>query len=351
MARAQRPNKIRRLDFERFEDRLCMAASVGWDGPGQGSASLTYYIGSAPANFGLTAAEVEAAIEKALAAWSKVADITFTQTNTPGLQDSIDFSFTSIDGPGGTLAQAYFPDDVNPRIVAGDVQIDTAESWEDGNAKGRNAFDLVYVAVHELGHALGLHHSNESEAVLAPRASSNQQFTGLTPDDVDDVLALYAPSKVSTSAADAPETPASTTPSPTVTVLPRTTVLPRRTALPDVTTIPTNSTPTLPSPRFTPKTESPTTIPGTLPKATPTDTTGSTDNESGTGTWTWKSNRYFVFRTPKTTIVPSVTVTIGNRFTPDSQSADAVFNQFARSMFDLLPAAMFFAAYSRLGWR
>ena len=51
--------------------------SVGWDGAGQGEASLTYYVKNAPDELDL--AEVESAIESALDAWAKVADITFTE--------------------------------------------------------------------------------------------------------------------------------------------------------------------------------------------------------------------------------------------------------------------------------
>jgi hypothetical protein len=140
----------------------------------------------------LSAAEVEAALESALDTWADVADITFTQTQLPNQQDSIDFKFRSIDGPDGTLAFAYFPDDVNPARIAGDVQFDTAELWEVGNSLGSAAFDLVLVAVHEIGHALGLDHSDASGSVMADSVSPNQTFEGLAPADVDAILALYA---------------------------------------------------------------------------------------------------------------------------------------------------------------
>lgn len=186
----------RSLRLEPLEHRLCMAASVGWDGLGQGSVELTYYIENAPA--GLGQGEVEAALESALDAWADVADITFTETHLPHQRDSIDFQFTSIDGSGGTLAQAYLPDDVNPARIAGDVQFDIAEAWEVGNRLGSAAFDLVLVAVHEIGHSLGLDHSDEAGSVMADSVSPNQTFDGLAPADVDAILALYAPAEDST---------------------------------------------------------------------------------------------------------------------------------------------------------
>src|SRR5512147_3141893 len=106
--------------LEPLEPRLCLASSVGWDGPGRGAASLTYYIGNAPSS--LPQAAVNAALKAALNIWSSVADIRFTQTSRPNQPKSIDFTIRPIDGPGGTLAQAYFPDDVNSPRIAGDVQ-------------------------------------------------------------------------------------------------------------------------------------------------------------------------------------------------------------------------------------
>ena len=193
-----RQRKIRtklNLGYEKLELKRCLA-SVGWDGVGQGGAELNYYLGDAPAQVGQ--ATFESVIEQALEVWSDVVDITFTETTTPRQADSLDITFASLDGSGGVLAQAYFPDDVNRSSIAGDIQFDTAENWEVGNQQGSRAIDLLYVAVHEIGHALGLEHSDASGSVLNETVSPNQQFTGLDNADQNAALALYAPAPVVT---------------------------------------------------------------------------------------------------------------------------------------------------------
>jgi hypothetical protein len=209
-----------RLRFERLDDRLCMAASVGWDGAGQQSAALTYYLGDTPANLGLDRATIKATLEKALAVWSKVADIVFTETSRPRQANSMDFDFRTLDGRGGTLAQAYFPGDVNRGAIAGDVQFDSSEPWEVGNTRGSAAFDLLWVAVHEIGHALGLDHSHTAGSVMAASVSASRSFTTLAASDVDAALRLYAPSKSGTSVTPPaspaqPSLPSSQTQTPT----------------------------------------------------------------------------------------------------------------------------------------
>ena len=185
----------RQIKLELLEERQCLS-SVGWDGPGQGSAELTYYISDAPSY--LNQADVELAIETALEAWADVIDVEFSETSTPNLRNSIDFQFTRIDGRNGTLAQAYFPDDVNRARIAGDVQFDSSETWEIGNSHGGSAFDLMLVAAHEIGHSLGIEHIHGANTVLGASVSPYQSFSRLWQVDIDAALALCAAAPVAT---------------------------------------------------------------------------------------------------------------------------------------------------------
>lgn len=194
----------RALRVELLETRQLLTASLGWDGPGQGKATLNYYIGNAPAS--LAQSQVNSAIQTALEAWSDVANINFVQTNTPGLSNSLDFTFQRLDGVGGTLAQAYSPADLNPSRIAGDIQFDSSESWELGNNHG-NAFDLVLVAVHEIGHALGVEHNSIRDSVMYAYTSPSQSFEGLTNTDVSAIRSLYAPAPTITSPTNPVSTP------------------------------------------------------------------------------------------------------------------------------------------------
>jgi Ca2+-binding EF-hand superfamily protein len=196
----------RRSQFESLEKRWCMASSVGWDGPGLGSASLNYYVGTVPAT--LDRGQVETALKSALDAWGKVADISFRPTSLPQQLNSIDFTFRAIDGVGRAIAQGYFPNDLNPARIAGDIQFDSAESWEIGNGRGSSAFDLVQVAVHEVGHALGLDHLTATNSVMFPSVSPHQTYSGLGTADKNAILSLYA-------AADGVENTPTTTTTPT----------------------------------------------------------------------------------------------------------------------------------------
>ncbi|WCJ20896.1 matrix metalloproteinase [Euphorbia peplus] len=86
-----------------------------------------------------------------------------------------------FDGPGGTLAHAFAPDD-------GRFHYDGDERWSVGALEG--AFDVQTVAVHEIGHLLGLGHSSVEGAIMFPSIPTGIT-KGLHIDDVQGIQALY----------------------------------------------------------------------------------------------------------------------------------------------------------------
>jgi hypothetical protein len=85
-----------------------------------------------------------------------------------------------------TLAMAYQPPPVNNYSIAGDIVFNTGQSWREGTT-----YDLFTVAVHEIGHALGLDHSSSAGA-NAMYPSYNGVKNGLSADDVAGIRAIYS---------------------------------------------------------------------------------------------------------------------------------------------------------------
>ncbi|KAK7602622.1 hypothetical protein V9T40_008211 [Parthenolecanium corni] len=148
---------------------------------------ITYRITKYPC--GLRKSKTDEEIKKAFDAWSEVIPLSFVR-KTYG-RANIEIRFESgdhgdeepFDGPGGILAHAYFPAD------GGDVHFDDDEIWTVKMSDG--GINLFRVAVHEIGHSLGLDHSKVRGAVMYPfytGADSNFQFH---PDDIHGIQTIY----------------------------------------------------------------------------------------------------------------------------------------------------------------
>jgi hypothetical protein len=146
------------------------------------------------ARFG-SAAAWEGIIEQAAQTWAAVTNINFqvvSDNGTPigqgayqqGDPNMGDIRIGGYSFGNGYLATTEYPPPANDYSVAGDIQFNTAVSWHSGST-----YDLFTVALHEIGHALGLGHSAYSTAVMYANYTGIKQQ--LTADDINGVQAIY----------------------------------------------------------------------------------------------------------------------------------------------------------------
>jgi Matrixin len=186
--------------------------SEGWDGPGRRAARLGYALTGIPER--LSAVGVRTEIERALAEWSRVVNVDFVAgTSARGLS-TIHMTFATgshgdpypFDGPGRVLAHTFYPAPPNPEPLAGDLHLDETESWRIGNDT-----DMFSVVLHEMGHALGLGHSDKPGAVMYPYYN---RATSLTDEDISAIRELYAERTAAAEPPAVPEPAPAPTPAP-----------------------------------------------------------------------------------------------------------------------------------------
>jgi|GEM_PF-1310294 len=138
-------------------------------------------------------------ISSAFTAWQTVANIQFVQVtdvgagapvnSNTGTFGHIRIGAHAMDGASGTLAHAYYPPP-NGNTIAGDLHFDVAENWQCTTGGGQ--IDIGLVALHEIGHAIGLDHEPTLLAVM--NAFYNPALTALQTDDINGVRAIYGTS-------------------------------------------------------------------------------------------------------------------------------------------------------------
>src|SRR4051812_31134522 len=201
-----RPNRERsaRPVLEGLEDRLLLYSTTGaeWTYP----VAITYSIVPDGTSIGGTPSNLKQALgskpgrqqqfRKAAAVWEAVSQITLVQVGDSG--DPIGVSGNQQGDPrfgdiriggmaqsGGQLAFAYAPPPFNGGTNAGDVFLNTAQSWQTNGT----TYDLMTVAIHEFGHALGMAHSAISTAVMYAGYTRSKQ--ALASDDAAGMQSIY----------------------------------------------------------------------------------------------------------------------------------------------------------------
>jgi len=176
--------------------RFTFGPAIAWSAPIRWS----YNHANAPAVLAGSPSTVVAALQQAVEKWTSICGVSFryqglTPATTNGLAgpdrvnvvgwDSVD---RFLPGAAGVTIAFYQPDEAGGgELVDADIVLDNT-----GRINGPSALDVV--AVHELGHVLGLDHSEQSGAVMSgPPDSAYNGRSGLAIDDVRGCRCLYGP--------------------------------------------------------------------------------------------------------------------------------------------------------------
>jgi len=151
-------------------------------------------------------------IDRAFALWDAQIPLTITRGTDPASADIV-ISWEvgdhgdgdPFDGPGDVLAHASFPNPYDKSQVF--LHFDDDEQWVDSDSQD---VDLETVAAHEIGHTLGLAHSDDPQALMYPSYSGPHRF--LSQDDIAGIQAIYGASSAQDPAPQAP--PQGATPPP-----------------------------------------------------------------------------------------------------------------------------------------
>jgi predicted Zn-dependent protease len=198
----------RRLCLEMLESRLAPYATTGNAWPHPALITISFEpdgtaLGGVPSNLFATfnaqfgsPSVWQKEILKAAQLWAQQTNINFSVISDNGspMGSGLNQQGSPIKGDiriggynfgTGDLAFAEYPPPANNFSIAGDIQFNTGQPFNIGTT-----YDLMTVAAHEIGHALGLAHSMVNSAVMYPGYVGIKHT--LDPDDVGGIQSIYS---------------------------------------------------------------------------------------------------------------------------------------------------------------
>ena len=163
---------------------------------------LTYRINSYPSST-LSKSVVDSNIRKAFDMWQQVSGLSFSESSADSADIQILFAKgehgdgNPFDGPGGTLAHAYFPS--QGHAISGDAHFDDDEKW---SVTPNVGVQIINTLTHEFGHSIGLRHSRVRGAMMFPWYTPTT--LSLSNDDIQGVQALYGSSVTNSAGTNRP---------------------------------------------------------------------------------------------------------------------------------------------------
>jgi regulation of enolase protein 1 (concanavalin A-like superfamily) len=163
----------------------------GWDGEGRHSAALSFFLQYPSIDVSADAQRGE--IQRAMAEWSRYVDVRWIPAAGAGESRSVNILWGPTEHGDGypfsadTLAHTFYPAPWAPESIAGDMHFNENYLW---GVRDETRYDIFSVALHELGHALGLAHSSNPGAVMYPMYRG--LVSGLSSEDIQGVRSLYA---------------------------------------------------------------------------------------------------------------------------------------------------------------
>jgi hypothetical protein len=140
------------------------------------------FVGGAPGWLGAAAWDH---LRAAFATWSATGEVALVESGDPAAAEirvlwtpGPSADPTSLDpfyGPGGTVAVGYYPQPYyQDGGLAGDLHLELDEHW--ALAGGGGWIDLQTVALHEIGHCLGIGHCYAFESAMYPTYKDEQRW-------------------------------------------------------------------------------------------------------------------------------------------------------------------------------